>query len=273
MHIIDMRPLFILKIGGSVATHKDRPGLSVRTEVLKKAARAIFGAQEKKDFRLILIHGAGAAGHQLAKKYNLKEGTKNDAAKQHAAIDSRVANQKLNSAIFEIMTKEGLPITPVHTASVVIHKNKKIFKFDTSSVSESLRQDCIPLLYGEMVFDTILGMTVCSGDTLAAFLAQKFKAQKIFFASDINGIFDCDPYLHKNAKLIKNSTLKELKNISKISCSHNVDVTGGLEGKIKQIENVKSSTLKAIEFFNGLDAKNYSRAFSNEKFEHTVIKL
>ena len=44
-----VKPLYILKIGGSVATFKDRVGMSVRTELLKKAAHAIRDAQKNKD--------------------------------------------------------------------------------------------------------------------------------------------------------------------------------------------------------------------------------
>lgn len=268
-----MKPLYILKIGGSVATFKDRAGMSVRTELLKKVARAIHDTQKSKDFQLILIHGAGAAGHQLAREFNLKEGVKGIDMRREAALRSRGVNQKLDGAIFEILIAEGIRATPVHTASVVIQKNCKILKFHFETVAESLRQNYIPLLYGEMVFDSVLEMSICSGDALAAALAKKFDAQKILFASDIDGIFNRDPYLHKDAELIKNTTLEKLRNLSEISESHNIDATGGLQGKIKQIQTVKSPSLKTIEFFNGMESTNYKHALLGDKFEHTVIKF
>lgn len=197
-----MKPLFILKIGGSVATFKNKPGFSVQTELLKKIAKHIKKALRKKNFDLILIHGAGAAGHQLAKKHNHTQGTLTNSSFL-GAIESRIANQKLNLAINEIFNKNGLKTLSVHTASTIIYENNKLKIFNKKIIKETLRQNCIPLLYGEMVFDKKLGMAICSGDVIAAHLSKKLKAQKILFASDIEGVFDKDPHINKNAKLIK----------------------------------------------------------------------
>ena len=85
-----MKPLYILKIGGSVATYKNRPGFSVRSSLLKKIAISIREAQKKENFDLILIHGAGAAGHQLAKQYGLQRGTGKNQKKMHGAFLCRI---------------------------------------------------------------------------------------------------------------------------------------------------------------------------------------
>ncbi|MDP1833514.1 MAG: isopentenyl phosphate kinase [Candidatus Moranbacteria bacterium] len=270
-----MKPLYILKIGGSVATHKDKEGVSVRTDLLGKIARAIKKAQVKKKFDLILIHGAGAAGHQLASRYGLEGGSFGNDGKFNGSLLCDLEIQKLDNVIFGIFVACGLKVFPIHTSSVIVQKNKEISYFDTRMVEESLKRGCPPMLYGEMVFDQALDMSPCSGDAIASFLARKMKAERIFFASDIDGIFDKDPHRHDDAKLVENIGLKEILNSDKIkiSGSHSVDVTGGLGGKIKSLGLKHGSCLKAVEIFNGLDGKNFENVLLGKKFPHTVISI
>ncbi|MFA7209469.1 MAG: isopentenyl phosphate kinase [Parcubacteria group bacterium] len=270
-----MDPLYILKIGGSVATHKDREGVSVRTDLLGKIARSIKRAQAKKKFDLILIHGAGAAGHQMAKKYGLENGSVGDSGKFKGSLLCNLEIQKLDNAVLEVFVSNGMEVFPIRTSSVIVQKNKGIGYFDTRMIEESLNRGCPPMLYGEMVFDSELDMSACSGDTIAVFLARKMKAEKIFFASDIDGIFDRDPHRHSDAKLVENIGLKEILNSDKIkiSGSHSVDVTGGLGGKIKSLGLKHGSHLKTVEIFNGLEGKNFENVLLGKNFPHTVIKI
>ncbi|HEX8973992.1 MAG TPA: isopentenyl phosphate kinase [Patescibacteria group bacterium] len=268
-----MKPLYILKIGGSVVTLKDHPGFSVRKELLDKVADSLLLARKKGKFDLILIHGAGALGHSLAKEYGLDKGVGKSARKMHGALLSRNANQKLDNAICEIFNTKGLPVAPVHTASVIIQKNALISKFETGMIKEALEKNLIPVMYGDMVFDTKLGMSVCSGDAIAPFLAKKFGARKIFFASDIAGVFTNDPHFHKDASLIEEISLQEITSNAKLSGSHNVDVTGGLWGKIKKMESLKKTNVEFVEIFNGLEEGNYLKALTGKKFPHTKIHI
>lgn len=247
----------------------------MRTGLLRKIARSIKKAREEKDFDLVLIHGAGAAGHQLAKRYGLESGVLGDENKFKGSLLCNLEIQKLDNAVFEIFISCGMGIFPVHTSSVIIQKNKKITYFDTRMIEESLRRGCPPMLYGEMVFDAVLDLSACSGDAIAVFLARKMGAEKIFFASDIDGIFDRDPHRHKDAKLVENIGLEEILNSDKIeiSGSHSVDVTGGLFGKIKSLGLKHGASLETVEIFNGLDGKNFENVLLSKNFPHTVIKI
>ena len=268
-----MKPVYILKIGGSVATYKNRPGFSVRRSLLRKVAIAIKSARDKKDFELILIHGAGALGHTLAKQYDLAAGVGKDEKKLRGAILSRSANQKLDNAIAEIFAAEGLSVTPVHTASVIKQNRQQITDFEMDFITEALKQNCIPMLYGDMVFDSALGMSICSGDAIAPYIAKKMKVQKIFFASDVDGIFTKDPYVFKDAILVEEIRLAEIFKKIQLSKSHNVDVTDGLLGKIQKFKNLQDTSVATVEIFDGFDEKKYEGALLGEKFKHTVVYI
>ena len=121
------KKIVILKIGGSVITQKNRKGIYVRRKLLFQIADELHEVLKKnKDLQLIIIHGAGSSGHQLAKKYKLATGVRNDQKKWKGSLLTRIANQELNLEITKIFSEQGLRVTPVHTASVVIQKDGDI---------------------------------------------------------------------------------------------------------------------------------------------------
>ncbi|MFC1644656.1 isopentenyl phosphate kinase [Patescibacteria group bacterium] len=273
-----MDNLYIIKIGGSVLTKKDARGIHIRHSLILSIAENINKITSKhKDVQLILIHGAGSVGHRLAKKYNLADGVNGNLEKWHGALKVRAGIQDLNFMIFQSFINNHINISPIHTSSVIIQNNKSIKKFNLDTVKTSLKNNCIPMLYGDMVFDEKLDMSVCSGDTIAAHLSEKLNIKKIFFASDIGGIFEKDPHIHKDAKLIEKVTFEEIFSSKKIdlSESHSTDVTGGLFGKVSAFKKAvnKNNSLEEIIIFNGLKGENYSKVFNNKLNLKTSIKI
>ncbi len=272
----EKKRVIVLKIGGSVITQKHREGTFIRRALLARIAMEIRGTlEENPDIRLIIIHGAGAGGHQLAKKYRLTENLGNDPERWTGAFLTRQANQLLNLELFKIFSKANLRVVPIHTASIITQRQKEIASCSFESINQTLAHNCIPLLYGELVFDETLGMSILSGDTSAFILAEKYQAERVLFASDIDGIFNKDPHTNKDAKRIQATTLRELlenKNVS-LSGSHSVDVTGGLANKIAELtKNNIQKSLKYVTVFNGLKPATYKRAFT-KTCEGTVIEI
>ena len=272
-----MKKIIVLKIGGSVITHKNRKGGYLRRKLFDDIAKNLKKLLDSNcSFHLVLIHGAGSVGHQLAHKYKLKDGAKKDPKKWRGSTVTRLQTQRMHTSLLETLTKCKLPVVYARTSSMVIHKNKKISWFGNDVFREMLRHDRIPLLYGEMVFDKDLGMSICSGDAIAAHLAQNYPVEKIFFASDVDGIFNKDPYKHKDAELIKRINLKKVfsKKVE-LSSSHSIDTTDGLQGKLKQFSDIQSKQLKKIIIFNGLEKKNYLEIFEKEEEDcrQTVIDV
>jgi len=68
-----MRTLMVLKIGGSVLTDKKSRTPELREEKLMELGRSLRTLWPKP---LIIVHGAGAYGHPLAREYDLNAGYK-----------------------------------------------------------------------------------------------------------------------------------------------------------------------------------------------------
>jgi len=271
-----IKKTIILKLGGSIVTQKNREGVFIRRKLLSQiAVELVKVLKVDKNIRLIIIHGAGAAGHQLANKYGLKSGVNGDTKKLHGSLLTRIACQNLDLTITNIFVQNGLPVTPVHTASSVIQNNKIIESISYEIIDQVFASDCVPMMYGEMTFDKTLGMSVCSGDAIAMKLAKKYDATKIIFASDIDGIYDKDPHTNKDALLITSTTLKSISSNKDITLSesHNVDVTGGLANKIAElIAGDLPKSLRKVIVCNGLKPNILSAAFTDQE-KGTVINI
>jgi isopentenyl phosphate kinase len=270
-----MKNIIILKIGGSVLTHKNSKKTIIKKKLLKNTAIEIKKYLDKnKSTRLIIIHGAGQPGHSVAKKYNLASGVFNNKKKIKGALLCNQAIKKLHEEFVNIFVDAGVNIFSVDAASVITQKNKKIINFDTNSIKNLLNKNFIPVLHGQMVPDKTENLSVCSGDTISAYIPIKLKVKKILFASDIDGIFTKDPFKYKDAKLISEISIKDVFNNKKIklSESHSLDVTKGLLGKVESFKNILTKKqVSQIIIFNGLKKEHYTSALNNEKISSTII--
>ncbi|MEP7162614.1 MAG: isopentenyl phosphate kinase [Candidatus Moraniibacteriota bacterium] len=253
------RPLFIVKLGGSIITHKNREFPSIRKVNIVRIGKALVKNFDLKKYRLILVHGAGSFGHLSAKKFDLAQGTKDHPEKLFRALENQALDQELNTQMVKILQTTALPVTGIKTSSVVTNKEGELSSFEMKALLAALDTNTIPLLYGDMVFDTSWGMSICSGDVLTPFLAEKLKATKIFYASDVDGIFTRDPFQYRDAKLIREISLSGLLS-GKISLSrsHNIDVTAGFKGKFEIYKKRVFPSLQAIHVFNGLKSENFN---------------
>ncbi|MFA5986320.1 MAG: isopentenyl phosphate kinase [Parcubacteria group bacterium] len=273
-----MKNISIIKIGGSIITDKSSHKLIVHRELLHDIAKELHQYLLKKPrTELIIIHGAGGPGHHIAHQHGLADGTLHDPVKIRAVCDTRLVNQKLNTEICEILLQNDIPVIPAHTGTLITQKNKEIVSCDLSILQSILGSNCIPVLYGEMVHDAVLEYSVCSGDTSAAYLAQHLPVEKIFFATDVDGIFDRDPHKFPEAQLIPNISLHDIYNDTSLSIerSHNTDVTGGLRGKLSVFQSFAdhAHTLKEIIIFNGTDPKKYHDVLTGTATISTRITL
>jgi isopentenyl phosphate kinase len=227
-----------MKLGGSVATDKARNRPVVNGEVVTSLARQIQSARRRKKFRLILVNGAGAFGHDNVRRYNINHGvsSKRDFAGMcKTAIDCAMENLE----ICDILWENNVLAYPVPASAITVQKDKRIVHQDTSVIEELFRQnqEMVPVLNGTFVVDSRLAGSVVSGDATIAHLAVELHAGKIFFGTDVDGVFTADPKKDRRAKripFIHSSNWKQV--LSGVGESANLDVTMGMRGKLLRLE-------------------------------------
>jgi isopentenyl phosphate kinase len=229
-----MSPI-ILKIGGSVITKKEKDMLA-DIKAIKRIVKEIKEALESSpNLELVLVHGGGSFGHSVAARYNVHLGFKS--GNQILGFTKTIqAMRKLNLIFVEELQNVGLPAVPLQPSAISIQEDSKLSDMFTKTLKFALNLDCIPVLWGDAVFDEKQGYSILSGDHIVPFLVQKLEFERVIFGTNVDGVFDCDPNTNKNAKLIR---LIKLDNIEKIlgniSGSKTTDVTGGMRRKILEL--------------------------------------
>jgi len=185
---------------------------------------------------LIIVHGGGSFGHPAAAKYGLKDGYKEDPTQKLGFAETHHMMTVLNGLVMDALIWHEVPAISIAPSGSFITENGKIKFFDDSVLQAMTKMNFTPVLYGDAVLDEKLGFTVVSGDQLVAYLAIRYKAQKIVIGADTDGLFDADPKTNPNAKPYKHLTLAELKQIQpKLGKAAGTDVTGGMAGKIAEL--------------------------------------
>jgi len=268
-----MSELVILKIGGGSVTFKSENIRKAKVNVIRRIAREIKKAKEGKDFRLVVVHGAGSFGHKLVADYGIKDGVRTE-REVEGFVRTQNSMKDLNKVFMDIFREEGLLGFPVQTSACIIQDNKRIDSFDTAVIERLLEmsKDIIPILYGDMVIDKSLGASVVSGDAIVPYLAKKLGASRVLMGTDVDGIFTAEPKLNPDAKLITSIGPGNFESVmGSVGGATAVDVTQGMRGKLMEIREKMSGV--DVLVFNITKQGNTFRALSGEKIKGTEIKI
>ncbi|MEK7098872.1 MAG: isopentenyl phosphate kinase [Patescibacteria group bacterium] len=235
----------ILKIGGSVVTDKKsgRPMLRARAQEI---AREVARARLKKKGHLIILYGGGSFGHPLAYRHRLRDRSLSVEALVGAGYTIS-SMRELGNHLAALFLDVGIPVVPLQTSSFVSMRRGRLH-FSHTMIETILKNGGVPLLGGDVVFSD-RRTAIASADTLAAKLAKKFKKTRLFFATDVDGVYTAFPP-RINERPIAVLDRVTLKNLLKRPRANNegTDVTGAMQGKLRALLDVHSTTAM---IFNG----------------------
>jgi isopentenyl phosphate kinase len=230
---------FVIKLGGSAITHKDSP-LSPNIKVIKQIAKELkkFDLNEKK---VVLVYGGGSFGHYVANKYLVKSGF----LPPKGCAEVRGAMLSLAKILTDIFLSYDLPVFIINPSSSFLLKNDEITAGGSflSPIEYSLQCGLLPAIGGDVVLDSINGAHILSGDRIACLIAKRLEAKILAFGTDVDGIIANKKLLSKIEKSNIKSTLARLH-------SRPGDVTGGMPGKLNEIDNYLSKGGHSVIIFN-----------------------
>lgn len=205
------RKIKVLKIGGSVITDKGEDAFEIlKKEAIADVCRAISENWEN----LILVHGAGSFGHPHVKRYGLNP---LGAAKVHLAC------LRLSERFCSFLTEYGVAALPVHPIN--FYTRTSALKCDLDYILNALERGFLPVLHGDVIFGN--NIEILSGDEIVVNLAEKLKASRIGFATDVDGVM-------MDGKVVKKFRAEELARV-KQEGGEKVDVTGGMLNKLEKV--------------------------------------
>ncbi|NQS91591.1 MAG: isopentenyl phosphate kinase family protein [Chloroflexi bacterium] len=224
--------LVFLKLGGSLITDKLTPR-TARPGVIQRIADEIAAALSKNpQLLLVLGHGSGSFGHTSGKKYHTREGvsTREDWL-GFAEVWFDAAT--LNHLVMEALTKAGLAAIAYPPSASVYTEDGKIISWDLSSIQSTLEKRLLPVVFGDVVFDSKRGGTILSTEDLFVHLSKNLNPQRILLGGLDPGVWqdypDCTQ-LYEELTPVDSDTLRE-----NVSQSNAPDVTGGMADKVQQM--------------------------------------
>ena len=261
--------MIILKIGGSILTNKDSVS-EVDAASLKRIASEIKSSLDNSPKELIIVHGAGSFGHPPAKKYKIGEvfDKSEYPQKRIGFCETQNAVKKLNMLICEAFIEEGLPVVAIPASSFMTATNKRITQGNLDSFKRYLKKGFIPVIYGDVVLDDELEICVISGDQLIQYLAMNLNPDVVVLGTDVDGVYNKNPKTHDDAIFF--DRFSSLDDLDTLEGTTNVDVTGGMVGKIKELLYLADLGIES-KIINAEVENNIFKVLENENVKGTVI--
>ncbi len=217
----------LLKLGGSVITKKNIPE-TPNYDSINTAAEIISNFAPK---NLIIVHGGGSFGHHFASEHGVTITKGTHSSIKAAQIHSSMIH--LCEIVTNALISVGLSAVPIHPLSVAWRDLDSVLHFPFQHISSALNEGFVPVIHGDLILNEGLGMTVLSGDEIVQNLSNSLPATRIGFCTSTPGVLD------SSGKVISN--LSSSTPLEKLPLEPNlIDVTGGMVGKIKQLEGISA---------------------------------
>jgi isopentenyl phosphate kinase len=224
--------LQFLKLGGSLITDKDLPR-TARLDVLDRLAGEIREAiHQKPELRLVVGHGSGSFGHVSGRRYGTRQGVSTP-AQWLGFVEVWRDAAALDRLVVEALQGGGLPAIAMPPSASVLAQDGKVARWDLSVLSAALEHGLLPVVHGDVVFDTIRGGTILSTEDLFAYLARVMQPQRLLLAGREPGVWADYPSCTRLVNQITPSSLPQLA--ASLFGSASTDVTGGMASKVEEM--------------------------------------
>jgi isopentenyl phosphate kinase len=258
--------LIILKLGGSVITAKKSGAPLLRTRHVARIARTLLRIWNAKHSNFILLHGAGSFGHPLVYRYGLQDApiTPSRLVGMGKTVN---AVRTLTTHLAETFLTIGLPVIPLQTSAFVRYERKQLTFLHSSLIEVTLKHGGIPLFGGDVVFTDSHTTHIVSADDLVVALAKHYPRAKLFFATDVDGVYARFPPPPRSRPLPQITRRELLRLLSPRPLATPRDVTGGMMGKLEALLALQKRT---VTIFNGTHHRLFSCMATTEQWGTTI---
>ena len=258
--------LIFLKLGGSLITDKTEFE-SIRVDVLARVAAEVAAAlQADPGLRLVLGHGSGSFGHVHASTHGTRAGV-SSAAQWRGFVEVSDSALRLNRAVIAALLQAGVPAISLSPSASAVVTDGQIESMAIEPIQAALTAGLVPVIHGDVAFDTVRGGTILSTEEVMTYLAPHLQPTQLLLAGEVPGVYD----LEKNViPHISDGNFEEIK--IALGGSRGADVTGGMATKVRDMLAL-SSRLNGLEItiFSGLNAGNIETMLARSASLGTII--
>lgn len=243
-----MKEIIVVKVGSSTLTNGTT---RISRGKLEELAAQIVELQ--KDYQVVLVSSGAIA---TAKQYVRAEDWKDLVASKQAM--AAIGQPKLMQFYYEVFSDFKIQIAQC----LLTYRDfdSEVAKTNTvNTIKELLKHNFVPIINEN---DTVAVEEIELGDNdkLSAKVATLINAKTLILVSDVEGIYDKNPHLHADAKLIEE--VHDLDAIHQyIEEKQDGLGTGGMTSKLEAVRICKASGVETI-ITNGSDSQFLTGAIS-----------
>jgi isopentenyl phosphate kinase len=222
--------LCFVKLGGSLITDKAQPRTPRRDVIARLIGEIRMVRDQIEGLRLLLGHGSGSFGHIPAETYGTRQGVESrEAWKGFAEVwfDASALNRLVIEALHEV----DLPAVSFPISATVTTRNGQVSDWNLNPIESALNAELLPVVYGDVVFDTLRGGTILSTEDIFTHLARKFKPHRILLAGIDEFVWADYPQCQHPIPEITSENWQEVSCM--VGGASTVDVTGGMAAKVQ----------------------------------------
>jgi len=248
----DVKKTVFVKLGGSAITHKGKES-QANLPVIDLSSSQI--SELYNDFSLILAHGGGGFAHPVAERHNVSKGI--EKCKSLGLANTRMAIQGLNSIVLTSLLSKEVPALTISPSTCSEMENGRFTDFNLSPIHHAQKLGAVPLLHGDVVYDSVKGCSVASTEMIFSYLSTRIKPERIVIGANVDGVFWDNPDNGKR-ELVEEINSRNLEDVlSAVEEPKTSDVTGGMRHKIEELYNISKHKIEI--FIVNLSKKNYLR--------------
>ncbi len=170
---------------------------------------------------------------------------------------------QLNRYVTEALHDAGIPVMAIQPSAGIVSSDGVIRNWELGPLESALKAGIVPVIYGDMAFDSVKGGAVLSTETLMFYLAHHLKPNRILLAGLEAAVWADFPARQQKVEKVTRSSYQALA--QNVGGSHGVDVTGGMKSKVEEMLSlVEQIPNLNVQIFSGEETGNIKRALAGE---------
>lgn len=237
----DEAGVYIVKLGGAVISDKDGY-CTPNASVIHEFGRVVHSRWPELRGRLIIVLGGGSYGNGVPRRYNLQE-----RSGDWKPVDLSMMTVKMfewMSVVTGIFRQEGVPCYPFHACSYMVSRDGRPQSFFIEPIKHALSMGVLPILCGDMVFDSDRGFVIFSSDDLPELFVGSLPLKRVVMLTNVPGVLD---YSCAQPEVIRRVNGENREAVLKhAGASRQQDVSGGMRNKVEALLRMADSGVESV---------------------------
>ncbi len=227
-----MNDLVVVKLGGSLITHKRRPR-TVRRADLSRLADEIAALTRRSRRPLLLGHGSGSFGHVAAAVSGVHAGMVGTGARLGVSRTQAAASE-LHAIVMNALRAAGVAAYSVAPSSAIIGRGVgQRPRVHIEPIMRALDNGLLPVTYGDIVMDRTCGCSICSTETALLEFVRALRSagrscSTAMWLGDTDGILDS---AGASLALVRSGDAAAARRL--VGGAAATDVTGGMRHRLE----------------------------------------